>query len=92
MFERPAGETNVVWYGCGWQGRTAGPGGTGRNTWHNGLLIPGTSSLMVRRWDGLSWAVLFNTDSSPTGERLADLIDGPLHRAADAVTTWPSVQ
>jgi N-acyl-D-amino-acid deacylase len=89
MFERPAGESNAVWYGCGWQVRTAGPNGDGRNTWHGGLLIPGTSSLLVRRWDGLSWAVLFNTDMNPKGEILTNLIDGPLHAAADAVKRWP---
>jgi CubicO group peptidase (beta-lactamase class C family) len=89
MFARPAKETGSVWYGCGWQVRTAGPNGTGRNTWHSGLLVPGTSSLLVRRWDGLCWAVLFNTDSNPKGQFLADLIDGRLHRAADAVTAWP---
>ena len=89
MFERPTGETGNVWYACGWQVRTAGPNGRGRNTWHVGLLVPGTSTLLVRRWDGLSWAVLFNTHSNPKGEILANLIDSPLHEAADAVAHWP---
>jgi N-acyl-D-amino-acid deacylase len=89
MFERPAGEKNDVWYGCGWHVRTAGPNGAGRNTWHDGLLIPGTSALLVRRWDGLTWAVLFNTDTNPQGKILTGLIDGALHHAADAVTAWP---
>lgn len=30
MFERPAGDSNAVWYGCGWRIRTAGPGGEGK--------------------------------------------------------------
>ena len=27
---------------------------------HHSGSLPGTSTLLVRRWDGLSWAVLFN--------------------------------
>ena len=59
------------------------------NYWHNGSL-PGTSSLLVRRSDGLSWAALFNQRSED--EKLPDSeIDGALHRAADAVKEWPKV-
>ena len=72
------------WYGCGWAARTAG---TGLNTWHNGSL-PGTSTLMVRRYDGLDWVVLFNQRDDPSGLNYGD-IDGALHTAANAVTTWP---
>lgn len=43
---------------------------------------------MVRRWDGLSWAVLFNQRNRD--EKLPDgAIDPALHRAANAVTNWP---
>ncbi|HTP11463.1 MAG TPA: serine hydrolase [Anaerolineae bacterium] len=76
------------WYGCGWAVRTAG---TGLNTWHNGSLT-GTSTLMVRRFDGLDWVVLFNQrddPNDPTGATYGD-IDGALHVAADAVTKWPT--
>ena len=56
------------------------------NYWHNGSL-PGTATLLVRRHDGLSWAVLFNQRSEdkklPDGD-----IDAAMHRAADAVTEW----
>jgi N-acyl-D-amino-acid deacylase len=41
---------------------------------------------MVRRHDGLSWAVLFNTDRSGTsGETLSGLIDPLVHRAVNEV-------
>jgi CubicO group peptidase (beta-lactamase class C family) len=76
------------WYGCGWAVRTAG---SGLNTWHNGSL-PGTSTLMVRRFDGLDWVVLFNQrddPNDPTGATYGD-IDPALHAAADAVTHWPT--
>ncbi len=69
-------------YGLGWMARA-----TTRNTkqtlagydiWHNGALA-GTSALLVRRWDGLTWAVLFNTGVSKNGERLSVAIDPVLH-------------
>jgi len=76
--ERPG----AVWYGLGWQVRDVG--GARRNAWHTGLLTGGTSTIMVRRHDGLSWAVLFNTDRSGTsGETLSGLIDPLVHRAVN---------
>jgi N-acyl-D-amino-acid deacylase len=73
-------------YGCGWNVRKAGAHDA-INTWHNGSLA-GTATLLVRRWDGLSWAVLFNQRSGDN--KLPDgAIDSALHRAADKVTSWP---
>ena len=94
LFARPAGAAGhdkkgrpaAAYYGCGWNVRPA-PGST-QNTWHDGLL-DGTSSLLVRRHDGIDWAVLFNTAADPAGKSPADLIDSKLHEAADAVKTWP---
>lgn len=74
------------WYGLGWAVRTAGKG---LNTWHDGSL-PGTSTLMVRRFDGLNWAVLFDQRDDPSGKDYGE-IDGMLHQAADAVKRWPDV-
>ncbi len=74
-----------VWYGCGWSVRRVRGG---RNTWHNGLLT-GTSTLLVRRADGFSWAVLFNTQHGAGGRTLAGLVDGRVHRAVDRVESWP---
>lgn len=79
----PKGKPRVVYYGCGWNVRMLGKDRI--NTWHNGLL-DGTASLLVRRWDGLCWAVLFNSDRGPEGEYLAAAIDPLVHQAADAVT------
>ena len=74
-------------YGCGWMVRPVGKDGRA-NYWHDGSL-PGTSTLLVRRWDGLSWAALFNQRSEDPA--LPDgAIDGALHRAADAAGEWPS--
>jgi N-acyl-D-amino-acid deacylase len=81
------GKPKAAYYACGWSVRPVGAAGKA-NTWHNGALA-GTSTLLVRRHDGLNWAVLFNTDCDPTGKLLSGLIDGPLHGAANAVKQWP---
>ncbi|MFN3652448.1 MAG: serine hydrolase domain-containing protein [Armatimonadota bacterium] len=99
MYARPAapvwrkedGSPTDTYYGCGWSVRPVGLDGekSGRaNYWHMGSL-PGTNTLLVRRWDGLTWAALFNLRSRD--EKLPDsAIDGALHRAAADVTEWPS--
>jgi CubicO group peptidase (beta-lactamase class C family) len=82
LFSRPENlPPGNPYYACGWMVRPGG--GEGKmTTWHTGAL-PGTSTLLVRRHDGLTWAVLFN-------ERLRDeSVDPALHRAADAVGEWP---
>lgn len=86
LWERPEGNEKEAYYALGWNFR---PQGNGRgNAWHSGL-ISGTSTLLVRRWDNLCWAVLFNTNSNPEGKVLSGLIDGPLHTAASQVRRWP---
>ena len=100
MWERPVGlaETDAkgkpkaVYYGCGWNvrpGTTAGAVGP-PTVWHGGL-IPGTSAMLVRRHDGLTWAVLFNSDRDAAGEALSTAIDPLVHHAAAAVKAWPAV-
>lgn len=83
MVERPAGlDPESAYYACGWMVRPVGKAGK-RNLWHGGSL-PGTSTLLVRRHDGLVWAALFNDRSRGEGK-----IDPALHQAAEAVTEWP---
>jgi N-acyl-D-amino-acid deacylase len=87
MFDRPPVlKPGAVWYGCGWEVRDVGRGRI--NTWHTGLL-PGTSTLMVRRSDGLDWVVLFNQDRDKAGKILASEIDPLVHQAADKAKQWP---
>jgi N-acyl-D-amino-acid deacylase len=83
MYAKPANAGNAPsYYGCGWMVRPLGDGKV--TTWHTGSL-PGTSTLLVRRQDGLIWAAVFN-------ERIKDdKFDPNLHRAADAVKEWPKV-
>jgi len=75
------------YYGLGWAVRPV-TGGTGRNTWHNGSL-PGTHSMLVRTYNGMSWAVLFNQRDDASGLNYGD-IDGMLWTAAGKVTSWPT--
>jgi len=80
------GSLAPTYYACGWQVRTSGNKGR-PNYWHTGSL-PGTATLLVRRGDGLAWAILFNQRSGDP--KLPDReIDGALHRAADSVGEWP---
>lgn len=98
MFARPEGAAGYeadgkpkdAYYGCGWNVRPIRNTGKA-NHWHAGF-IAGSEALLVRRWDGLNWAVVFNTAQTPDGkQRLVGLIDGPIHQAADEVKRWPEV-
>lgn len=93
MFARPEGEAGyepdgkpkAAYYGLGWSVRPKGEGKA--NHWHGGLLA-GTRSLLVRRYDGLNWAVVFNQSRDSSGLSYDD-IDPSLHRGANAVESWP---
>ncbi|WP_433007368.1 serine hydrolase domain-containing protein [Kribbella sp. CA-294648] len=82
------GITNGWYYGLGWQVRPTTQGGTGRNTWHTGSL-PGSFSLLVRTYNGMSWAALFNRRDDASGKSYGD-IDAALWTAASGVRTWPT--
>ncbi len=93
LFQRPKdtgydkdGKPKDAYYACGWEVRPVTDGKA--NTWHTGLL-DGTSTLLVRRYDGLTWAVLFNSDYNSKGKNFAELIDPLVHPVADSVRDWP---
>ena len=77
------GSPSAHWYGLGWM--VASQGGGHLNLWHNGNLS-GTTALLVHRYDGICWVVLFNGGK----DKDLDEIDPALHRAADSVTAWPA--
>ncbi len=54
------------------------------NAYHSGKLA-GTSTLLLRRYDGLSWAILFNCESDPEGKTLSSKIDPLIHQAVNAI-------
>lgn len=82
-----AGKPRDAYYACGWMVRPLN--GDRSNQWHNGAL-DGTSTLLVRRWDGLDWAVFFNARKDTKGEELAAAVDALVHQAVDKVKAWPS--
>jgi hypothetical protein len=73
------------YYGCGWSVRDWGSGV--RNTWHDGSLS-GTHALLVRRWDGVNYCVLFNQRDDASGLPYWE-IDPLLYNTADKISTWP---
>jgi CubicO group peptidase (beta-lactamase class C family) len=76
------------YYGLGWQIRPVTTGGTGRNTWHTGSM-PGTFTIVVRTYNGMSWAALFNRRDDAGGKSYGD-IDAALWTAANGVKSWPA--
>ena len=51
-------------YARGWMVRNNGAG----NWWHNGSLLPGSTTIMVRTSTGMCWAALTNTRTQPSNE------------------------
>jgi len=88
-FARPDDKKDAAYYAFGWSVRPVGDKGKA-NTWHTGGFA-GSSTLLVRRHDGLDWAVLFNMDTTADGKYLVDKIDPLVHHAANAVKIWPKV-
>lgn len=95
MFLRPKavagfetdGTPKDAYYGCGWLVRPIGKTGKSNN-WHTGSLA-GTSTILVRRHDGMNWVVLFNGRQTKNGNNLAPQIDSLVHKAVDKVRDWP---
>jgi CubicO group peptidase (beta-lactamase class C family) len=81
------GNPRSLYYGLGWQVRRVNDEGA-ISFWHTGAL-DGTATILVRRHDGLCWAVLFNARENQRGQYLAGLIDPLVHDAADRVKHWP---
>jgi Beta-lactamase len=87
MIARPAPPLAAAadtWYGMGWQVR---PLGRDANWWHSGSL-DGTTTLMVRAANGVTWAAFFN--SRPRlAEDFGNELDQAMWQAFDAVRQWP---
>jgi len=87
MIARPAARLVTepgTWYGLGWQVRKAGQDA---NWWHIGSL-DGTTTLMVRTFQGMYWALLLN-GSPKQQDKLFDAMDEGLWKAAGSIKEWP---
>jgi len=95
MFERPAGLAGFdlngnpkdSYYACGWMVRPIDTVGNASH-WHTGGL-EGSSTLLVRRFDRINWAILFNTRHSKNQKQLSTLIDAPMHQWINQIEKWP---
>ncbi len=58
--------------------------------WRSGSLS-GTSAMVVKEKNGLSWVFLSNT-STRAGNKLPHIIDAVVHRSISKVQTWPNVK
>ncbi|MGH3242636.1 MAG: serine hydrolase domain-containing protein, partial [Spirillospora sp.] len=75
-------------YGFGWWVRPLDGGG--RNTWHDGSF-DGTSTIVTRRYDGVTWALLFDQRDDASGLPYDyTTFSAPLHKVANGLTTWPT--
>ena len=71
--------------GLGWSVR---PVGNDANWWHTGSL-PGTTSIIVRASNGLSWVGLFNSRPADA-DGFATELDETFWKATEGVTEWPT--
>ena len=78
-------QTSDTYYALGWQVR---PTGGDANWWHTGSL-PGTTTIMVRTANGMSWTALFNSRPANADAFFGEL-DSELWRAVNGVTDWPA--
>jgi N-acyl-D-amino-acid deacylase len=82
MFARPDGEKGESYYARGWQVQPDGK--ERRNYWHGGSMS-GSSGGMVRRADGVAFAVLMNTREKVNGVEPSIAIGRSLNQTLNAV-------
>jgi N-acyl-D-amino-acid deacylase len=82
----PDWTTSDSYYALGWQIR---PVGTSANWWHTGSL-PGTTTILVRSYNGMAWTALFNMRPAAADGFINEL-DSALWAAVNGVTEWPMV-
>ena len=73
------------WYGLGWLVR---PSNGDANWWHTGSL-PGSSTIVVRNYNGMVWVAFFNSRPADQATFFNDL-DSGMWTALAGVTSWPS--
>ena len=80
---RPDASNVPSYYAMGWVVRPSG----NEAEWRHGGSIAGAHSLLVRRADGIAWAVVFNSEFRE--ETVFTELDQILTRTIDEVKEWP---
>jgi len=75
-----------AYYAYGWHVQSTVPEGT--EHWHDGLF-GGTSALVMRRRDGVVWAVTFNTENDDSRQVPSEVMAPHINQLADSITKWP---
>jgi hypothetical protein len=85
----PAGRPKEVYYAYGLLVRPR-EGKVPGNAWHAGTLL-GSSSALVRRYDGVNAAILVNKRDDALGVNVLAqaFLDDHLHKLVDRVSVWP---
>jgi N-acyl-D-amino-acid deacylase len=73
------------WYAMGWGVQPVSDEAT---WWHSGSL-PGTRTSIVRAYDGVSWAAVFNARTVSGGSSFGSAIESALGAVRHEVTVWP---
>jgi hypothetical protein len=60
----------------------------GTEEWHDGLF-GGTSALVMRRRDGIVWALTFNTENDDKKQVPSEVLTPRINQLADSITKWP---
>lgn len=79
-------QSSPYWYAKGWSVRFAG---NDRNWWHTGLLA-GTTTVMVRAYNGFSWVILVNASATDFCCAMLNAMDQLMWDAVGSVGQWPT--
>jgi N-acyl-D-amino-acid deacylase len=82
--DRPDVRNAPNYYAMGWVVRPSGD----EAEWRHGGSLPASHSLLVRRADGISWTVIFNSEFRE--ETVLAELDQMLTRAINEAKEWPS--
>ena len=85
----PSGYTNgiekKIYYSFGWMVKTHG---YAKDTYHTGSLSD-ASTMMIRRYDGVNWVVLFNKKENDKKQKLAPMIEWSFDKLIKSTKHWP---
>ena len=82
------GKPKSRFYACGWGVGVVG--NTGKVEASHAGMVAGAESLIIRRSDGLCWAVLFNMPRQTDSEYQFELIIPRLNEVVAKIKAWPN--